>query len=327
MYFLAKRVGKTMNYDKKHIKADIWLLAVTFIWGITFVVVKDALVHIGPYYFLAIRFALAFFFLWALYYKQLAKISLKEVRAGILIGLFLFGGYAFQTVGLKYTGAANAGFITGLSVILVPLYITFYYKRLPSAQLTAGSLSAVTGLALLSLSNSTFNYGDMLVFFCAVCFAGHIIMVGKYSSNLDPIMLTAIQIGTVSVICLMAGVFLETMPPAIPGTVWWALLITAIPATSLAFLIQNRVQKHTSTTHTAIIFTMEPVFAGLGAFFLAGEILSNRQIAGCLLILAGMIISELRLKTSLKNRTQNSELSTQNSNSHTAYAATQKKNS
>lgn len=278
-----------------HLKADLSLLAVTAIWGVTFVVVKDALDHIGPYYFLAVRFATACLFLCAIYFRQLAGITFKELRAGILIGFFLFGGYAFQTVGLKYTGAANAGFITGLSVVLVPLYITLNYKRLPSINLTVGALSAVTGLALLSLSDSLkFNYGDLLVFFCAVCFAGHIIMVGKFSSNLNPVMLTIIQIGTVSLISFVAAISLEKMPETIAGEVWWALLLTAVPATSLAFLIQNKVQKYTSTTHTAIIFTMEPVFAGLGAYILAGEILSPRQLAGCLLILAGMLAAELR---------------------------------
>ncbi|MFZ5647705.1 MAG: DMT family transporter [Bacillota bacterium] len=284
-----------MGLDKyNRLKADLSLLAVTLIWGVTFVVVKDALDHIGPYYFLAIRFAAACLFLCAVYFKQLVNVTFKEIQAGVLIGLFLFGGYAFQTVGLKYTGAANAGFITGLSVILVPLYFTLYYKRLPSINLTVGALCAVTGLALLSLSDSlTFNYGDLLVFFCAVCFAGHIIMVGKYSSNLNPVMLTIIQIGTVSLISFIAGIFLEKMPDTFTGEVWWALLLTAIPATSLAFLIQNKVQKYTSTTHTAIIFTMEPVFAGLGAYILAGEILSGRQMAGCALILAGMLTAEL----------------------------------
>ncbi|MFZ5645146.1 MAG: DMT family transporter [Bacillota bacterium] len=285
-------------YDKyKHHKANIALLAVAFIWGITFVVVKDALDYIGPYYFLAIRFALAFLFLLAIYHRDMIKTSAKEIRAGIFIGIFLFGGYAFQTVGLKYTGAANAGFITGLSVVLVPLYISLSSRQAPSAYLGAGAASSVTGLALLSLNSSLgLNYGDLLVFFCAVCFAGHILMVGKYTSIFNPISLTVIQIGTVSIVSLLAGICLETPPQTITGPVWTALLITAIPATSLAFLIQNKVQKYTSATNTAIIFTMEPVFAGLGAYILAGEVLSFRQLIGCILILAGMLIAELKSK-------------------------------
>ncbi|MFZ5634444.1 MAG: DMT family transporter [Bacillota bacterium] len=285
-----------MNGDKaRQHKADLALLGVAFIWGITFVVVKDALADIGPYYFLAFRFTAAFIFLCALYYRQLLKVTGKEIQAGVFIGLFLFGGYAFQTVGLKYTGAASAGFITGLSVVLVPLFVTVYSRRLPSSYLAAGVSSAVTGLALLSLNQSfTLNYGDLLVFFCAVCFAGHILMVGRFASRLNPVTLTIIQIGTVSAISFLAAFLLETPPGAITRPVWTALLITSIPATSLAFLIQNKVQKFTSTTHTAIIFTMEPVFAGLGAYVLAGEMLTARQLAGCAMILAGMIIAELK---------------------------------
>ena len=294
---------ETLSTAGRH-KANLALLSVAFIWGITFVVVKDALDYIGPYYFLAIRFAMAFLFLLAVYFRRMAGISAKELGAGVFIGLFLFGGYSFQTVGLQYTGAANAGFITGLSVVLVPLFAVFSSRRLPSAVLCAGVLCSVTGLALLSLNDSlSFNYGDLLVFFCAVCFAGHILMVGKYTARYSSIRLTVIQIGTVSAISLLAGMSVETMPGTITGPVWTALLITAIPATSLAFLIQNRVQKYTSATNTAIIFTMEPVFAGLGAFLLAGEVLSYRQLAGCILILAGMLAAELKGTTIKKEAT------------------------
>lgn len=276
-------------------KADLALLSVAFIWGITFVVVKDALADISPFYFLAFRFAAAFLFLCAVYCKQLTKITGKEIKAGVFIGLFLFGGYTFQTVGLQYTGAANAGFITGLAVVLVPLFAALSSRRLPSAFLATGVLSSAAGLALLSLNSSlALNYGDLLVFFCAVCFAGHILMVGRFAVSLNPVLLTVTQIGTVSAVSLLFGIFLETPPGVITGPVWTALLITSIPATSLAFLIQNKAQKFTSPVHTAIIFTMEPVFAGLGAYVLAGEVLSARQLAGCALILAGMLVADLK---------------------------------
>jgi drug/metabolite transporter (DMT)-like permease len=233
----------------------------------------------------------------------MAGISLNELLAGVFIGIFLFGGYAFQTVGLQYTGAANAGFITGLSVVLVPLYVTFSSRRLPQASLAIGVLCSVTGLALLSLNEALrLNYGDILIFFCAACFAGHILMVGKYTARHSSIRLTVIQIGTVSVISLLTGLSVETFPGTITGPLWTALILTAIPATSLAFLIQNKVQKYTSATSTALIFTMEPVFAGLGAFLLAGETLSYRQLAGCILILAGMLATELKGNPSIPKK-------------------------
>lgn len=276
-------------------KADLALLIVAFIWGVTFVVVKDALNDIEPFLFLAYRFAIASLFLGVIFYKQLINITLKEIKAGFLIGLFLFGGYSFQTVGLKYTGAANAGFITGLAVVLVPFFIAVTLKRLPSGFVSIGVLVSLTGLTLLTLSDSFFlNYGDVLVFCCAICYAWQIIMVGRYAIKLDPVNLTIIQIVTVSVISFLLGVILETPPQAFTRPIWIALLATAIPATSLAFLIQNKAQKFTSPVHTAIIFTTEPVFAGLSAYVLAGEVLTVPQLIGCVLILAGMLLADLK---------------------------------
>lgn len=279
----------------RQVRADLSLLSVAAVWGVTFVVVQDALSGIGPYYFVAIRFALAFLFLSLLYYKKLGQINRHNLTAGILIGFFLFGGYAFQTVGLKYTGAANAGFITGLSVVLVPLFTALGLRKMPTYYATFGVLCATAGLGLLAINDTfTVNYGDVLVFFCAICYALHIIMVGRYATRLSPELLAIIQIGTVSAISFIFGLSLETLPAQLSSPVWTALLITAIPATALAFLIQNKVQRFTSTTHTAIIFAMEPVFAALAAYLLSDEMLSARQLVGCLLILAGMLTVELK---------------------------------
>ncbi len=279
----------------RQVKADLSLVGVTAIWGWSFVIVQDALSGIGPYYFLAIRFLVAFIFLAAIYFRRLSGINRSNLAAGAYIGIFLFGGYAFQTVGLQYTGAANSGFITGLAVVLVPLFAAIGLKRIPSLFTTLGVLSAAIGLGLLAINDSfAVNYGDVLTFFCAICYALHILLVGRYACKMDPVLLAIIQIGTVSAISFVFGLFLEVMPGEFSKPVWVALLITAIPATALAFLIQNKVQRFTSTTHTAIIFTMEPVFAALSAFILSDELLSVRQLAGCFLILAGMLAAELR---------------------------------
>ncbi len=279
------------------LKADLALLGVSFIWGVTFVVVQNALSSIGPYYFLGIRFLLAFLFLAAIYHRQLVQLNRDTLWAGCIIGVFLFGGYAFQTVGLQYTTASNAGFITGLSVVLVPVFSALFTRQAPGVFAAIGVVLAATGLGLLSLGRGLgFNYGDLLVFFCALCFALHIITVGRYARHLHPPLLALIQIGIVSLAGFLFGLATETWPEHLNRPVWVALLLTAIPATALAFLIQNNVQRFTSATHTAIIFTMEPVFAALSAYFLAGEILTSRQIIGCILILSGMLLAELKGK-------------------------------
>ncbi|TEB06969.1 EamA-like transporter family protein [Pelotomaculum schinkii] len=280
---------------KKQFKADLALLFVALVWGVSFTVIKDALAGIGPYYFNVLRFSAAFIFLAASFWKRFRKVDRKTLSAGLLIGLFLFAGYAFQTVGLKYTSASKAGFITGMAVVLVPLVSAGLTRRLPGVIPLAGVASAAIGLAGLSLDNSlNIDYGDGLVFLCAVSYALHIILVGHYAPRHDPVVLTIIQVGVVAAASLGCAAFLEEMPASFSGEVWVALLVTALPATAFAFLIQNSVQRFTSPTHTAIIFTMEPVFAAACAWLLGGEILTLRQWAGSLLILVGMLVTELK---------------------------------
>lgn len=285
--------------NKKQVKADLALLTVTAIWGVTFTVIKDALAGIGPYYFLGMRFSAAFFFLALIYWKRLKNADQKTLAAGLVIGLFLFAGYAFQTVGLKYTSASNAGFITGMAVVLVPLLCAAASRRLPGAAPATGVFSAALGLAALSLDGDMrINYGDTLVFLCAVSFALQIILVGRYAPKHDPVVLAIVQIGAVAAASLGCAAALEEMPAVLTREVWVAFLITALPATALAFLIQNTVQRFTSPTHTAIIFTMEPVFAAACAWLLGGEILTFKQWMGCALILAGMLVAELKSDSS-----------------------------
>jgi drug/metabolite transporter (DMT)-like permease len=280
---------------KQQVKADIALLVVTLIWGVSFTVIKDALAGIGPYYFVGLRFQAAFIFLALIFGKRFRAADLKTLLAGLYIGVFLFGGYAFQTVGLKYTSASKAGFITGMSVVLVPLLYAALTRRLPGSIPIVGVTSAAFGLAMLSLGNNlNIDYGDGLVFLCAVSYALHIILVGHYAPKHDPVILTIIQLGVVAAASFGCAAFLEVMPASFSGEVWVALLITALPATAFAFLIQNSVQRFTSPTHTAIIFTMEPVFAAACAWGLGGELITLRQWGGSLLILAGMLVSELK---------------------------------
>ncbi len=280
---------------KRQVKADLALLSVTLIWGATFVAVKNAVADMPPFMFIAIRFAAACLFLIAIAPGKLWLLNKKTALAGGIIGLFLFGGYSFQTIGLQYTSASNAGFITGLSVVLVPLFLTLATRRAPGLYTGMGVLSATIGLALLSLGdNFTLNKGDVLVFLCAVCFALHILSVGKFAPAMDAHLLAVMQIGVVALAGGASSLALEPQTVHFTRDVWIGLLITAIPATSLAFLIQNKMQKFTTSTRTAIIFTTEPVFSAVFAFLLAGEKLSMQGAIGAVLVLAGMLLSELK---------------------------------
>lgn len=283
-----------MRKIPRHIKADLLLLAVAFIWGSTFVLTKDALRSIGPFTFLGIRFLLAYVFLYMATFRQVKDIDRQTVKAGMVIGLTLMSGYAFQTVGLQYTTASNAGFITGLSVVIVPIIISLYSRSLPGWSTLLSTLIATAGLFLLTINTSwRISYGDLLVLGCALGFALHVVLVGLYAARLNPIALTLIQILFVGLITLGIGLFNEPWPPTFNASVLEALIITSVPATALAFLIQNTVQRYTTPIRTAVIFITEPVFAAGFAYVWAGERLGSQAVIGCVLILAGMLVSEL----------------------------------
>ena len=275
--------------------ADFSLLLVTLVWGSTFVIVKWAIVDLPPLPFLAIRFALAFLSLLPFLYFQRAHISKATILKGMALGGFLFSGYAWQTVCLQYTTASNAGFITGLSVVFVPALVTLTTRRLPRPGLFLGILCALVGLAFLTLGDRfQLNKGDLMVLICAMSFALHIFFVGRYAPQTNAIVLASVQILTVSVLSGISSLLLPQPVMHFSTNVWVALLMTAIPATSMAFFIQSKMQQFTSPTHTALIFTMEPVFAAISAFFFAGELLTHRGLLGAGLVLVGMLIAEFK---------------------------------
>jgi len=290
--------------------ADAALLVVTAIWGGTFVMVKDAVASYPVFSFLAIRFAIAAiallpFLYWRRRQRGNRRFALSgrgsrrpaafALAAGGL-GLALFAGYAFQTAGLSLTTPAKAGFITGLSVVIVPAVSTVLGRSGQGAGRSAwlGVGLATAGLALLSLQEGlTIAAGDLLVFGCAVAFAVHILLTGRLSPRHDPVLLTFGQVIVVAACSAVTALLFEARPP-LSGSVLFAATFTAVLATALAFGVQTVAQRFTHATHTALIFAAEPVFAGLFSFLLIGELLSPRQLAGCGLILAGMLVSELR---------------------------------
>ncbi|MFA5518014.1 MAG: DMT family transporter [Spirochaetota bacterium] len=281
---------------KKQLWADGALFAVVVSWGYAFAVIKNALNEIEPFNFLMFRFVIAFVILVIIFYKRIFAARRETYIAGFIVGIFLFLAYILQTLGLKYTTASNAGFITGFSVVLVPVFSSAILKSIPSGESIIGVILAVAGLFLLSYNDTVpFNRGDILVVFCAVFVAFHILSVGYYTKRTDSIVLAVIQVGVVALFSI-AGAFVFEKPE-IPTSsiVWKAIIITALFATVGAYLVQNIMQRFTSATRTALIFTGEPVFAGIFGYLLLGETLGRMAGLGCVLILSGMIISELKL--------------------------------
>jgi drug/metabolite transporter (DMT)-like permease len=276
---------------------ELAMVAVTAVWGSTFVLVRDAVALIPPFAFIAYRFLAAALLLAAVQPRRAVggpgDGHWGPLAAGAVIGLALFAGYGFQTVGLQYTTASNAGFITGLSVVLTPLLGAVLLRQSPGRWPLTGAILAAVGLAFLSLQTLEVRRGDALVLGCAVAFAAHILLLGRYAPRLDTYRLAVVQLGTAGLLALVwAAVAGDLVAPA-SAEVWVALAITSVVASAGAFLIQTRAQRELSPTRTAVIITMEPVFAGLFGFLVAGERLGGRGWFGAGLILAGMLIAEL----------------------------------
>lgn len=297
----------------RQLNADLALLLVTLIWGATFVMVKDAVSAFPVFSFMAIRFALAAAALLPLTIwrrRQLAAadpagpFTGRHLLSGgrlrrlavpsLLIGGALFAGYSFQTAGLTLTTPAKTGFITGLSVVIVPLAAALLLRQAPGRNTWIGVTLATLGLALLSLTaDLRIEPGDLLVLGCAFSFAAHILLTGHFAPRHDPLALTLGQVLTVALFSGAAALVFDA-PAPLTGRVIFAAAFTGLLATAAAFGIQTIAQRFTTATHTALIFAAEPVFAGLFSFVLIGELLGPRQVIGCGLILAGMMVAEVK---------------------------------
>ncbi len=267
-------------------------MLVTFIWGSTFVIVKGALADASPLPFLAIRFTLAGILLWAALGRD--GIARKALAPGVVLGIFLFLGYWFQTWGLTMTTPSKSAFITGFSVILVPLLMLFAGTRMRPANML-GALLGLLGLYFLVLPSglALVNRGDTLTLLGAICFAVHIVLVGKYTSRHSFQHLVPVQIFIVGLLAAIGLPLFPSFELHWTGRLIGALVVTAVLATGFAFTIQNWAQQYTPPAHTALIFALEPVFAALSSWAVAGERLGGKVLLGSGLILCGMIISEV----------------------------------
>jgi drug/metabolite transporter (DMT)-like permease len=296
----------------RRLLADLALVLVTIIWGSTFVMVKNVVASYPPFSFLTIRFSLAALalvpFVWLEQGRAKAQVRrrgvagrppdqtprLRRQAAPLLIGLALFAGYTCQTLGLQLTTPAKAGFITGTYVVIVPLVMAVVLRQRPGRNATLGVALAMVGLAFLSLrAGLTISPGDALVFVCAIAFAAHILLTGRFALRYDPMLLT---LGQIVVVAGLSGLCALALEPrvALNREVLFAAAFTGLLATSAAFGIQVIAQRFTTSTHTALIFAGESVFAALASYLLIGEVLGPRQLLGCVLILGGMIVAELK---------------------------------
>ena len=276
--------------------ADASLILVTAIWGSTFLLVQDSLGELSPLAFLLCRFTLASVLLLGLNWRRLVRAS---VVPGIISGLFLFGGYAFQTIGLQFTTASKSAFLTSLSVPMVPFAAALVYRKAPGTFEILGLVCASVGMLLLTVPNGIgqIGKGDVLSFFCAVSFAAQIIAVGHFAGRGNFESFVTAQMITVAALSLMTCGWAEPFVFRPGRGAWMAVLLTGVFATTVAFSIQAWAQQYTTVNRAAIIYALEPVFAVITSFILLGEVLGPRATLGAVLILIGIISVELKRDT------------------------------
>jgi drug/metabolite transporter (DMT)-like permease len=277
------------------------LIFIAFIWGSTFVLVKEALNDASPLALNSARMVVAAVLLALFYRKKIAVLTKPALMAGVLVGIFLYAGYAFQTSGLKLTTPSKSAFLTGTSSVLVPLFLVAIWHVRIHLWRVAGILLALVGLFLMTVPGgpggladfANVNLGDLLTVGCAICFTFHVIFVGRASQRFPFEQVAFLQVSTAAVLMTISTPLLEHPYFRPTATVIAAILITGVLCTAVAFSIQSWAQQFTPATHTALIFTTEPVFAWLASFIYLHERLGLRAGAGALLILGGVLISEL----------------------------------
>ena len=277
--------------------AELALLFNVIVWGATFVLVKQALDDVSPILFLALRFSIATLALLAVFHRPLRHVfTWKAAAAGALAGVCLYSGYLLQTLGLQWTSAPKSAFLTGLTSVLVPFLGAIVYRNKPRLTEIAGVFVATAGLWLMTLPGAIgpIARGDLLTLLCAVGFAAHIVTLGHFSEEMRFEVLSVAQVGAAAVLALGSFWWAEA-----PRAVWrpamiWAVLISGILSTAMAFTIQAWAMQYTSATRTALIFLLEPIVAWLTAFWLFNETLSPRAAAGAALILLGVLLVELK---------------------------------
>ena len=273
--------------------APLALLLVSAAWGLAFVVMKPAIERQSVNNFLFTRFLMAVLVMILIRPQVLKLLNKDLLLRGLAAGFLLGGGYIFQTVGLANTGAAITGFVTGLYVVLTPLFAGLIFKERVSKNTWFYVFMATVGLALLSLKGWSIGFGELMVFFSAIAFAAHITALSKWSAGRDVYAMTITQLTMCAAMTGVASAFEGYSAPPDSG-VWAVVVFTAVFATAIAFIVQTWSQAHMSATKVAVILTMEVVFAAFFAIIFAGERLTLQAALGGILVVAAMYLIVLK---------------------------------
>jgi drug/metabolite transporter (DMT)-like permease len=293
--------GAQRSYSLRH---DALLVLVTLIWGSTFLIVKNAVRLSGPFTYLTLSYGVGSLTLAIIFHKRLMRITRTEVLSGLVLGMILFTGYALQTIGLQYTTVSKAGFITGLSIPLVPVFAYLLLRQKPTQGAIIGFVLSLASLFLLSFNdkfNLAFGLGEILILVAAIAFALHIVNVSKFAPHVNAINLAIVQLTVTSLLSLIVMPIARepfVMPPLV---VWGSVLFMGVVDVAFTLSAMIWVQQLVSGTRAALIYALEPMWAALFGFVLAGDKLNLLAWFGCGLILSGKIVGSVgKIHFSLK---------------------------
>ena len=284
-------------FKLNNIKYELLLASVTIFWGVTFLIVQDAINSIPVFSFLFYRFGVASLLMLLISYNRFKYLNKSSIRYGIILGILLFLGYATQTYALIFTTSTIVAFLTGLFVVFVPLLSYIFLKETININVLIASFISFIGLYFLTMSGSLdFGFGEILGVFCAFFIALHLIATGKLPQKLDIFIVVTIQFITITILSLIISLIFEQKTINIQFSPIFikAIIITSIFATVYAFIIQTYVQQFISSTKTAIICTLEPISAAFYGVIIGGEILITTQYIGAVLIILATVIAEIK---------------------------------
>ena len=282
----------TLTERRTSLLAALALLGVTAAWGSTFFLTKDLVERVPVLDYLAVRFAIAGAAVFLLFPTAVRRLSPEGRRRAVLLGLLYGVAQILQTTGLEHTAASVSGFVTGLYVVATPLFAAVLLRQRIGRATWAAVALAVAGLGVLTLQGFSIGYGEALTFVSALLYALHIVGLGAWSTAREAMGMTIVQLLVIAVVC-----FVVTAPDGVvlPATRsdWVALVYMALVAGALAMAAQTWAQAHLPPTRTAIIMSMEPVFAAFFAVLFGGESLTSRMVVGGAMVLTAMLLVEL----------------------------------
>ena len=283
------------------LKSDLILILTATIWGLAFVAQRIGMEYVGPFTFNGLRFVLGSISLLPVIFLTRKSTSWENntglVRSGTIAGIVLFFAISLQQVGLVYTTAGKAGFITGLYVVFVPIFAFLFKQGKTSTATWFGAILACIGMYLLSVTkNMDINKGDVLVLLSGICFAFHLIIIGKMTNKFNTTWLSLFQCVVCSILSLIVAAIFETFIIADILSITLPLIYGGVFSVGIAYSLQIYGQKNSLASHAAIILSLEAVVAALGGWIILNEVLSGRGIFGCTLMFAGMLISQLFTK-------------------------------